>query len=42
MYPEVERWLAIKAKVDPGAVFTSDLGRRVGLVPDTAHRPPIS
>jgi decaprenylphospho-beta-D-ribofuranose 2-oxidase len=32
MYPAIERWLAIKAKYDPSAVFTSDLGRRVGLV----------
>jgi decaprenylphospho-beta-D-ribofuranose 2-oxidase len=33
MYPELPRWLALKAKYDPGNVFTSDLGRRVGLVP---------
>lgn len=32
MYPELERWLEIKAKYDPRGVFTSDLGRRVGLV----------
>jgi decaprenylphospho-beta-D-ribofuranose 2-oxidase len=32
MYPELDRWLAIKAKFDPHGVFTSDLGRRVGLV----------
>lgn len=32
MYPEVERWLAIKAKYDPRGVFTSNLARRVGLV----------
>jgi FAD/FMN-containing dehydrogenase len=31
MYPEIDRWLAIKAKYDPHGVFTSDLGRRVGL-----------
>jgi decaprenylphospho-beta-D-ribofuranose 2-oxidase len=36
MYPELDRWLAIKAKYDPHNVFTSDLGRRVGLVPSTA------
>lgn len=29
----LDRWLAVKAKVDPENVFTSDLGRRVGLVP---------
>jgi FAD/FMN-containing dehydrogenase len=33
MYPRVDEWLAIKAKYDPENVFTSDLGRRVGLVP---------
>jgi len=33
MYPELPRWLALKAKYDPRNVFTSDLGRRVGLVP---------
>ncbi len=33
MYPAIDRWLEIKAKYDPTGVFTSDLGRRVGLVP---------
>jgi decaprenylphospho-beta-D-ribofuranose 2-oxidase len=32
MYPAIDRWLEIKAKYDPTGVFTSDLGRRVGLV----------
>jgi decaprenylphospho-beta-D-ribofuranose 2-oxidase len=32
MYPALDRWRATKAKYDPGGVFTSDLGRRVGLV----------
>jgi decaprenylphospho-beta-D-ribofuranose 2-oxidase len=32
MYPQLDRWLEIKAKYDPHGVFTSDLGRRVGLV----------
>jgi len=36
MYPALERWLAIKAKYDPHGVFTSDLGRRVGLCPPRA------
>jgi FAD/FMN-containing dehydrogenase len=31
MYPEVDRWLETKAKCDPDRVFTSNLGRRVGL-----------
>ncbi|MBX3234428.1 MAG: FAD-binding oxidoreductase [Labilithrix sp.] len=33
MYPRLDEWLALKAKYDPKNVFTSDLGRRVGLVP---------
>jgi decaprenylphospho-beta-D-ribofuranose 2-oxidase len=32
MYPELDGWRATKAKYDPSGVFTSDLGRRVGLV----------
>ena len=32
MYPEVNGWLETKAKYDPNTVFTSNLGRRVGLV----------
>jgi decaprenylphospho-beta-D-ribofuranose 2-oxidase len=32
MYPALDRWLALKARYDPSGVFTSDLGRRVGLV----------
>ncbi|WP_394850191.1 FAD-binding oxidoreductase [Pendulispora brunnea] len=31
MYPNLDRWLELKAKYDPNGVFTSDLGRRVGL-----------
>ena len=33
MYPEVERFLELKARFDPHNTFVSDLGRRVGLVP---------
>jgi FAD/FMN-containing dehydrogenase len=33
MYPGLARWLELKARYDPSNVFTSDLGRRVGLVP---------
>jgi decaprenylphospho-beta-D-ribofuranose 2-oxidase len=33
MYPALTRWLELKARYDPTNVFTSDLGRRVGLVP---------
>lgn len=37
MYPEIDRWLALKAKYDPDGVFTSDLGRRVGLAAPLTH-----
>jgi decaprenylphospho-beta-D-ribofuranose 2-oxidase len=33
MYPATERWLALKAKYDPDGVFTSNLARRLELVP---------
>ncbi len=32
MYPRLDEWRAVKAKVDPTNVFTSSLARRVGLV----------
>jgi decaprenylphospho-beta-D-ribofuranose 2-oxidase len=41
MYPALERWLELKASYDPGNVFTSDLGRRVGLVPGTGSSLPV-
>jgi decaprenylphospho-beta-D-ribofuranose 2-oxidase len=31
MYPQVEGWLATRAKYDPNRVFTSNLARRLGL-----------
>ena len=31
MYPAVGKWLQVKRKWDPNGVFTSNLGRRVGL-----------
>lgn len=31
MYPQYDQWLAIKRKYDPENVFTSDIGRRLGL-----------
>jgi FAD/FMN-containing dehydrogenase len=33
MYPRLDEWLSVKAKYDPENVFTSNLARRVGLVP---------
>jgi decaprenylphospho-beta-D-ribofuranose 2-oxidase len=38
MYPDIDRWLEAKAKYDPDHVFTSDLGRRVGLLPARVAR----
>lgn len=34
MYPRLSEWKAVKAQVDPQQVFTSDQGRRLGLVDD--------
>ncbi len=31
MYPEIDDWLQTKAKYDPNHMFTSNLGRRLGL-----------
>ena len=31
MYPQVDSWLQTKAMYDPQGVFTSNLGRRLGL-----------
>lgn len=36
MYPRLDQWLAAKAKYDPRGLFSSDLGRRVGLCPPRA------
>lgn len=33
MYPDVERFLAIRARVDPTGRLRSDMGRRLGLCP---------
>lgn len=38
MYPALDGWLETKAKYDPQNVFTSDLGRRVGLVASRTSR----
>ena len=35
MYPRLDEWLAVKRKYDPATLFTSDLARRVGLLPDS-------
>jgi decaprenylphospho-beta-D-ribofuranose 2-oxidase len=31
MYPQHTEWIKIKQKYDPNNVFSSDLGRRIGL-----------
>lgn len=33
MYPELERWRAVRDRLDPQARWRSDLGRRLGLCP---------
>jgi decaprenylphospho-beta-D-ribofuranose 2-oxidase len=32
MYGDLDDWRAARAALDPGGVFRSDLGRRLGLV----------
>lgn len=34
MYPRLDDWLAVRARVDPDGMLRSDLGRRLGLSPD--------
>ena len=34
-YPRLDEWLAIRARVDPAGVWSSDLSRRLGLTPTT-------
>ncbi|WP_088288657.1 FAD-binding oxidoreductase [Kineosporia sp. A_224] len=38
MYPELPAWAATRELMDPGRVFASDLGRRLGLVPPVGSR----
>ncbi|MEQ1565624.1 MAG: FAD-binding oxidoreductase [Myxococcota bacterium] len=33
MYPALDAWMVVKRRWDPAGVFTSNLGRRVGLTP---------
>jgi len=39
MYPDIDRFLEIKHKVDPDGVLRSDLGRRLGLCSDAGPPP---
>ena len=32
MYPEVDKWISVRRRVDPNGVFMSDMGRRLELV----------
>jgi decaprenylphospho-beta-D-ribofuranose 2-oxidase len=36
MYPRLDEWRRVQAKVDPGAVLKSDLSRRLGLLEERA------
>ena len=31
MYPHLDRWMAVRRRVDPDGVLQSDLARRLGL-----------
>jgi len=42
MYPELDRWLAVKDRVDPDHVLQSDLGRRLGLCRSDTPAPPTT
>ena len=35
MYPKLADWKAVRARIDPDGVLRSDLGRRLGLSPDS-------
>jgi decaprenylphospho-beta-D-ribofuranose 2-oxidase len=35
MYPDLDRWRAVRQRLDPGGVLRSDLGRRLGLCDPT-------
>jgi len=32
MYPRIDEWIAVRRKVDPNAVFASDMARRLELL----------
>jgi decaprenylphospho-beta-D-ribofuranose 2-oxidase len=38
MYPRLQEWKAVKAKVDPNNVFSSDMARRLDLMPEVSRR----
>jgi decaprenylphospho-beta-D-ribofuranose 2-oxidase len=32
MYPRIDEWIALRRRVDPHGVFTSDMARRLELL----------
>jgi decaprenylphospho-beta-D-ribofuranose 2-oxidase len=32
MYPRIDEWIAVRRRVDPYGVFTSDMARRLELL----------
>ncbi len=41
MYPEMQRWQAVRRRVDPDGVLASDLARRLGLVAPATQLPGV-
>jgi hypothetical protein len=40
MYPELDAWREVRARLDPHGRWRSDLGRRLGLCPPSPHEQP--
>jgi hypothetical protein len=37
MYPELDRWKAVRARLDPAGRWQSDLARRLDLIERSGH-----